>query len=277
MLAALVLAFREGLEAALILGIVLGVLRRVGRGDRVWSVWAGAALAAIISVAVGAALYALGIAFEGRAEEIFEGTAMLLAAIVLTWMIFWMARQGRGLQNELESEVRQAALTGSTWALFGLAFVAVLREGVELALFLTAAALTASAGSTLLGGLLGLAAAAVAGWLLFATTAQLNLRAFFGVTGLLLLVFAAGLVAHGVHEFNEAGWIPSVVEHVWDVNPLLDENSGVGQILKALFGYNGNPSLTEVVAYITYWAVVLTALGLTWFKSDRRQSLAQTA
>jgi high-affinity iron transporter len=274
MLAALVLAFREGLEAALIVGIVLGVLRRIGRTDRVWSVWAGAALAALISLAVGAALYALGIAFEGRAEEIFEGTAMLLAAGVLTWMIFWMARQGRSLQNELEKDVRQATLTGGTWALFGLAFVAVLREGVELALFLTAAAFTASAGSTLLGGLLGLAAAAVAGWLLFATTAQLNFRAFFRVTGLLLLVFAAGLVAHGVHEFNEVGWIPSVVEHVWDVNPILDESSGVGQILKALVGYNGNPSLSEVVAYSAYWAVVLAALWLARFRSVRGQALA---
>lgn len=274
MLAALVLAFREGLEAALIVGIVLGVLRRIGRTDRVWSVWAGAALAALISLAVGAALYALGIAFEGRAEEIFEGTAMLLAAGVLTWMIFWMARQGRSLQNELEKDVRQATLTGGTWALFGLAFVAVLREGVELALFLTAAAFTASAGSTLLGGLLGLAAAAVAGWLLFASTRQLNLRAYFRVTGLLLLVFAAGLVAHGVHEFNEVGWIPSVVEHVWDVNPILDESSGVGQILKALVGYNGNPSLSEVVAYSAYWAVVLAALWLARFRSVRGQALA---
>jgi high-affinity iron transporter len=277
MLAALVLAFREGLEAALIVGIVLGVLRRIGRTDRVWSVWAGAALAALISLAVGAALYALGIAFEGRAEEIFEGTAMLLAAGVLTWMIFWMARQGRSLQNELEKDVRQATLTGGTWALFGLAFVAVLREGVELALFLTAAAFTASAGSTLLGGLLGLAAAAVAGWLLFASTRQLNLRAYFRVTGLLLLVFAAGLVAHGVHEFNEVGWIPSVVEHVWDVNPILDESSGVGQILKALVGYNGNPSLSEVVAYSAYWAVVLAALWLARFRSVRGQALAQAA
>jgi high-affinity iron transporter len=277
MLAALVLAFREGLEAALIVGIVLGVLRRIGRTDRVWSVWAGAALAALISLAVGAALYALGIAFEGRAEEIFEGTAMLLAAGVLTWMIFWMARQGRSLQNELEKDVRQATLTGGTWALFGLAFVAVLREGVELALFLTAAAFTASAGSTLLGGLLGLAAAAVAGWLLFASTRQLNLRAYFRVTGLLLLVFAAGLAAHGVHEFNEVGWIPSVVEHVWDVNPILDESSGVGQILKALVGYNGNPSLTEVVAYSAYWAVVLAALWLARFRSVRGQALAQAA
>jgi high-affinity iron transporter len=111
-----------------------------------------------------------------------------------------------------------------------------------------------------LGGLLGLGLAALAGWLLFATTARLNIQAFFRVTSILLIFFAAGLVAHGIHELNEAGIVPSIVEHVWDLNPVLDENSGAGQILKALFGYNGNPSLTEVMAYVGYWAVVLLAL-----------------
>ena len=105
-----------------------------------------------------------------------------------------------------------------------------------------------------------MAAAVLAGWLLFRTTARLDVRAFFRVTSILLIFFAAGLVAHGIHELNEAGIVPAVVEHVWDLNPVLDENSGLGQILKALFGYNGNPSLTEVVAYVGYWVVVLVAL-----------------
>jgi high-affinity iron transporter len=212
-----------------------------------------------LSLVAGIGLYALGIGFEGRAEEIFEGLAMLFAAGVLTWMIFWMDRQGRNLQAELEQDVQEAA-TGGKWAIFSLAFLAVFREGIELALFLTAASFTATAAATVIGGLLGLAAAVLAGWLIFASTTRLNVRAFFQVTSILLIFFAAGLVAHGVHELNEAGWIPSVVEHVWDMNPVLDENSTVGQILKALFGYNGNPSLTEVVAYIGYWVVVLLAL-----------------
>jgi high-affinity iron transporter len=269
MFAATLLAFREGLEAAIILGIVLSVLGRTGQKGQAWIVWLGAGLAGLISLAAGIALYGLGIAFEGRAEEIFEGIAMLLAAGVLTWMIFWMARQGRALQTELELGVRRAALSGGVWALFSLAFVAVLREGIELALFLTAAAFTVTAGATLLGALLGLAAAVLAGWLLFATTTRLNVRAFFQVTGVLLIFFAAGLVAHGVHEFNEAGWIPSVIEHVWNINPVLDEGSEVGQILKALLGYNGNPSLTEVVAYAGYWIAVLTALWRTRVRAER--------
>ena len=259
MIAALLLAFREGLEAALILGIVLGILRRLGRMDQARVVWLGAGAAGLVSLAAGVGLHALGIAFEGRAEEIFEGFAMLLAAGVLTWMIFWMGRQGRAIQADLERDVHRAVLGTRQWALFSLAFLAVLREGIELALFLTAAAFTASAGATVIWGLVGLVAAAAAGWLLFASTRRLDVRLFFRVTSVLLIGVAAGLVAHGIHEFNEAGWIPPAVEHVWDVNPILDEGSGVGQLVKALFGYNGNPSLTEVIGYAGYWLVVLLA------------------
>jgi high-affinity iron transporter len=272
MIAAGLLAFREGLEAALIVGIVLGALRRLGRPEQARFVWLGTAIAALVSLGAGLALHLMGIAFEGRAEEVFEGTAMLLAAGVLTWMIFWMARQGRSMQADLERDVRQASVTGSRWALFSLAFVAVLREGIELALFLTAAALAASTAATLLGGIIGLAAAVVAGGLLFATSRRLDVRTFFRVTGALLIVFAAGLVAHGIHEFNEAGWVPAIVEHVWDLNPVLDENSTGGQLLKALFGYNGNPSLTEVISYVGYWLVI--SLVLWWRRETPRQVAA---
>lgn len=271
---ALLLAFREGLEAALILGIVLGVLRRIKRRDLSWVIWLGTGLAGLISLVVGAALYNMGVAFEGRAEKIFEGVAMLLAAGVLTWMIFWMQRQGRALGEDLERDVRRAALGSGTRALFSLAFVAVLREGIELALFLTAAAFTATAGATLTGGLLGLGAAIVAGWLLFATTARLDVTAFFRVSSVLLVVFAAGLVAHGVHEFNEVGWIPSIVEHLWDINPLLSEGSAAGELLKTLLGYNGNPSLTEVLAYVGYWAAVVFALWSSKVRAETSRVVA---
>lgn len=260
MVAAILLSFREGLEAALILGIVLGVVRRTGRSGQAKSVWLGAGLAALVSMAAGIGLHRLGIAFEGTAEEAFEGIAMLLAAAVLTWMIFWMGRQGRAPGAELERNVRRATGSGGSWAIFSLAFIAVLREGIELALFLTAAAFSATPTATLLGGLLSLAAAAATGWLLYATTARLNLRVFFQVTSFLLILFAAGLVAHGVHELNEVGWIPSVIEQVWNTTPLLDENSGGGELLRTLVGYNANPSLTEVIAYLGYWVLVMTTL-----------------
>jgi high-affinity iron transporter len=277
MFAATLLAFREGLEAALILGIALSALVRLKRAGQTRFIWLGAGAAGLISFGLSAGIYSLGIGFEGAAEQIFEGVTMLLAAGVLTWMIFWMQQYGHSQKADLERDVRRAAMGGGAWALFSLAFLAVLREGIELALFLTAAAFTATAQATLIGGFLGLAAAGAAGWLIFATATRLNIGAFFRVTSMLLILFAAGLLAHGVHEFNEAGWIPGVVEHVWNLNPLLHEGSGVGQILTALVGYNGNPSLTEVLAYAGYWAAVLTALWRVRVRARRNTSAPQHA
>ncbi|MFZ1239730.1 MAG: FTR1 family protein [Anaerolineae bacterium] len=261
MLPAFLLALREGLEAALIVGIVLGVLRKLGHNRQQVSVWQGAVAAIAVSLVAALLLYAVGLKMEGSAEQIFEGVTMLLAAAILTWMIFWMQTQGRRINRELETGVRQAVsgMGGNKghWALFSVAFIAVLREGIETALFLTATTFTAGGQATLLGALLGLSAAAALGYILFTTTRQLNVKRFFQVTSVLLILFAAGLVAHSIHEFNEVGWIPAVVEHLWDTNGLLDENSGLGLILKALFGYNGNPSLTEVLGYVVYWAALI--------------------
>ena len=196
MLAFALITLREGLEAALIVGIVLGVLRKLGHADRSRPVWAGVMVAIVVSVAVGLALHRLGVVFEGRGEEIFEGMAMLLAAGVLTWMIFWMQRQGRQIQAELESDVRRAVTIGNAWVLFSLAFVAVVREGIETVLFLTAAAFSATPAQTLVGGALGLIVAVALGWLMFAAGKRLDVRAFFRVTSVLLILFAAGLVAY---------------------------------------------------------------------------------
>ena len=260
MLASFLLALREGLEAALIIGIVLGALRKVRRADLAPAVWRGAISAVLVSLIAGVALTAFGLNLEGAAEQIFEGVAMLLAAAVLTWMIFWMQRQARRVQAGLETGVRQAALASGQGGLFSLAFIAVVREGIELALFLAAAAFASGTQGTITGGLIGLAAAALLGWLLFASAIRLDLGQFFRATGALLLLFAAGLVAHGVHEFNEVGWVPAVIEHVWDLNPVLDETSILGVMLKALVGYNGNPALTEVISYIAYVGAVALAL-----------------
>jgi high-affinity iron transporter len=263
MLAGYLLSLREGLEAALIIGILLGALRKMHRGDLSAIVWYGSLSAVLVSTAAAIGLYSLGVQLEGAAEQIFEGVTMFLAAGVLTWMIFWMRRQSRTLHSELELNVRTAVTRAGQRALFTVAFLAVVREGVELALFLTATTFTAGAGQTLSGAALGLGTAALLGWSLFASTVRLDLRRFFQVTGALLILFAAGLVAHGVHEFNEVGWIPALVEHLWDVNFLVHEDSLAGQLLKALFGYNGNPSLTEVLAYLGYFATVAFALRRT--------------
>jgi high-affinity iron transporter len=271
MLAAGLITLREGLEAALIVGIVLSVLRRLGQADRSRPVWVGVVSAGAVSVAAGLALNALGVALEGRGEEIFEGVAMVVASCVLTWMIFWMQRQGRHIQAELELDVRRAAGAGSAWALFSLAFVAVVREGIETVLFLTAAAFSTTPAQTLVGGAVGLMVSIVLGWLIFAVGKRLDVRAFFQITSVLLILFAAGLVAHGVHELQEAKLLPTVVEHVWDLNDILDEQSGLGTFLKALFGYNGNPSLLEVITYGAY----LTVVGMV--ASRRAQNVALVA
>jgi len=256
-LIAFLITLREGLEAALIVGITLSLVRRLDKSKQTSPVWWGVFAAVVASIAGGIALNALGIAFEGRGEEIFEGIAMLTAAGVLTWMIFWMQRQSRNIGKTLESEVKQATESGtSTWALFSLAFVAVLREGIETVLFMTAAAFGSTPGETLFGGGLGLAVAIALGWLIFVGGRELNLKRFFGATGILLLLFAAGLAAHGVHELQEARLLPVFIEHVWDLNPLLDENGTLGSFLKALFGYNGNLALLEVVVYGLYLMVI---------------------
>ncbi len=260
MLASLLLSLREGIEAALIIGIVLGALRKLNHTEMAPAVWYGTISAALVSLIAGFALTAFGLSLEGTAEQVFEGLAMLLAASVLTWMIFWMNGQARFIKGELEAGVNRASSTGGSRALFGLAFLAVVREGIELALFLAAATFATDPQSTILGTILGLGAAALLGWVIFASTIKLNLRRFFQVTGFLLILFAAGLVAHGVHEFNEAGWIPPIIENAWNLNPILDENSVLGSTLKALFGYNGNPSLTEVLAYLAYYLAIFLGL-----------------
>lgn len=274
MIASFFLSLREGLEAALIIGVLLGALSKLNRQEYRSSVWLGVGLAVAASIAVGVVLNLIGASFEGRAEEIFEGVAMLSAALILTWAILWMQSQARAVSKQLESDVHKAVLKGSKTALLSLAFLAVIREGVELAFFLTAASIGANATQVLMGAGLGLAAVVVLAVLLFKSLIHLNISKFFQVTSVILILFAAGLVAHGVHEFNEAGVIPAVIEHVWDVNHILDENSTAGILMKALFGYNGNPSLTEVIAYMLYF-VVLWSTSVVLVR--REQNLAAAA
>ena len=272
MIASFLLSLREGLEAALIIGIVLGALRKVNRPDLKASVWRGVVTAIGASILAALTLTSLGAELEGKSEEIFEGVAMLLAAGLLTWMIFWMHRQASSLKQNLEENVR-LSLTAGQRGLFLLAFLAVAREGFELVLFLFAAGLASGSMPTLVGGLLGLVAAIVLGWMLFVSTRKLSLKAFFQVSNVLLILFAAGLLAHGVHEFNEAGLIPGIIEPVWDTSAFLSTDQPLGALLKALFGYNTRPSLSELIAYFGYFLVISFSLrGL-----DRKTTITPQA
>ncbi len=274
MLPSYILSLREGLEAALVIGVVLSVLRQTRQGALAFFTWLGAASAALLSFLTAFVLTRLGLVMQDPGEAIFEGLTMLVAAGILTWMIFWMARQSGNRKESLEIRVEQASLKGG-WSLFGLAFIAVLREGVELALFLTAAVFASNAHLTLLGALFGLATAALLGWLLFASTVRLNLRRFFQVTGWILVLFAAGLVVRAAGELVIAGWIPAIIPHVWDVGSFLSDESALGQALGALFGYSASPSLIQLLAYLLYFGAVVFGLRSTGSWTFKKKSSDQ--
>ncbi|HZB01370.1 MAG TPA: iron uptake transporter permease EfeU [Actinomycetota bacterium] len=260
--ASFVIALREGIEAALIVSIILAYLKQLEATDRSRLVWWGTGLAVAISAAVGIAVFAAGAEFEGRTEEIFEGLVTLAAVAVLTWMIFWMRRQGARIRSELQEKVDTALVTGGL-ALAGLAFFAVLREGIETALFLFAAAQGTAVEGTevapaaqLAGAALGLAVAIVLGVLLYRGGIRMNLRSFFRVTGWILIVVAAGLFAYSLHELQEAGWIPILEAHAYDLSASLPDDEGVGAILRGLVGYNADPTWLEIVGWLGYLVVV---------------------
>jgi high-affinity iron transporter len=258
--AAFVIALREGIEAALIVSIVLAYLKQLGRTDRSRLVWLGTALAVLLSAATGTVIFAVGADFEGTAEQVFEGLVTLTAVGVLTWMIFWMRRQGARIKSELQHKVDTALVAGGL-ALAALAFFAVLREGVETALFLFAAAEGTAVegggvGAQLVGAALGLVLAVVLGVLLYRGGIRMNLRSFFKITGAILIVVAAGLFAYSVHELQEAGWFPFLEAHAYDISATLPDDEGLGAVLRGLVGFNADPGVLEVLAWATYLVVV---------------------
>lgn len=200
-----VIVLREGFEAALLVGLILGVLNKTGQRDHVRAVWIGVAAAAVSSVIVGAILFAAVGELHGNAEKLYEGTAMLLAACVVTWMVFWMRKQARTLGGHLRSQVSTALVAGGGFALASVAFVGVAREGLESALFMFASVGDSGVAQTVIAGSLGAVAAAVLGVLFYKGTIRMDLRRFFMVTGVLVIAFAAYLIAGGVHELAEAG------------------------------------------------------------------------
>lgn len=272
MLPALLVTLREGIEAALIVAIVLALLSRIGRTDMARAAWGGVAASLLASVVAGGALFAAVGGLEGSTEAIFEGVAMLTAVGVLTYMVFWMARQGRALARGLEHRAADAVSRGSRSAIFLLAFVAVGREGLETALFLFSTVRASEPVAAATGALIGLVVAGVVGVALYRTGAKLPLRAFFAITGALLLLVAAGLAAHGVHEFQEAGVLPITSQNVYDFSGVLPQDGLVGGLLRALFGYAASPTLLEVVTYFGY----LVPFGGLWLLDRRRMVGAAT-
>jgi high-affinity iron transporter len=253
-ISALILSLREGVEMALVVGIVLAYLGQVGaQGARKW-VWAGAVAAAGVSLLALGILNALNAEFEGTTEQIFEGTTMLLATLFLTWMVFWMLRNSRYLKSELQRGVQGVLERGGVaWGLFFLVFFAVVREGVELALLLFAA----PGEGKLVGSVIGLALAIGVGVLIYAFGRRIDLRTFFKVTTVILIMFAAGLFAHAAHEFAEAGPLAAIEgPKLWSTAAILPDDSGLGAVLRAFLGYQDEPTVLELVAYVGYFVVV---------------------
>lgn len=255
MLAAFLIMIREGLEAALIVVIIAAYLRRAGRADLLASMWFGVAGATVLCLAAGVGLHAANQELPQAKQELLEAIVGLAAVAVLTWMIFWMRRAGRAIKGELEAKIDSALAAPSSAgkALVAMAFFAVLREGLESALFLLAAFSQGGADAGL-GALAGLSVAVVLAVGLYRGSVHLDLRQFFTWTGAVVIVFAAGLLAQSVRSLHEAGVLNVLESTAWDWSAVVSNSSTLGSIGRGLFGYQATPSAGEV---IVYWAYLL--------------------
>jgi high-affinity iron transporter len=275
----LLITFREALEAALIVAIMVTYLKKVGKDELTRYAYLGSGAAVVISLVLGVAIQ---MAYGGMSDvnaEFFEGVASLTAVAVLTYMIFWMTKHSKNIRGELEEKINIAVSQGELYSIASLAFVAVFREGLETVLFLTTTFVQDAAG-TILGVIAGTAIVLVLAVLLMRGTYQLDIKKFFGYTSILLIVFSAGLAGYGVHELIEAGEnlgyeFGVMGQKPYDINPpvnpdgtypILHEKGGVGSILKALVGYDGNPEWLRIIVYLGYWAVIGTYVFRAYWK-----------
>jgi high-affinity iron transporter len=255
-LANYLIGLREGLEAALIVSILLAYLARTGHGAQRRWVWLGVATAATVSVLFGLFLTFVSDELSERAEIVFSGVTSLVAVGFVTWMIFWMKRTARSIKGELEGRMSEALAVGAG-ALATLAFLAVAREGLETALFVWTTTRSNGDPATASGVVLGIATAVVLGVLLYRGALRINLGTFFRVTGVLLVFVAAGVLTYGLHEFQEIGWLPGYANIAFDVTAAMPETGLVYALLHGLFSFSGDPTWLMVVAWVTYVAVVL--------------------
>jgi high-affinity iron transporter len=260
---AFITLLREGFEATLLVAIVLAYLVKIGRREDFRQVWYGVGAAVAVSLAVAAALFVTAGGLEGTAEYVFEGTAMWIAVGFLTYMVLWMRRESRTVAQGIRRGVDSAVEKGTQLALISLVFVMVVREGIETALFIFGITQTSTPLQVALGAALGVAAAVALGYAVYAGGKRINLGSFFKITGVLLILVAAGLLAHGVAEFQEAGLLPEIVP-LWDVSgaPVVGEESLVSQLLTAFFGWDPEANLLELIA----WAAYLLGVGYAFLR-----------
>jgi high-affinity iron transporter len=257
-LATLVIFLREGVEASMIIAILLAYLNRVGRRDHFRDVFAGVGAALVLAAAGGVVVYETIRSYNGsRVQTIFETVTYLLAVAVLTYMTFWMRKHARSISKELRART-DAALDGrARWGMALLAFQAVGREGLETVIFTLAIVFSTSAAGALSGSVIGLACSLVIAFMIYKAGHKLNLARFFTVIGILLMVFAAGLLADSIQNMQELGWLPVLTTPLWHTTSLLSQDSALGDVLHSFFGYSDAPTPLQLVGYVAYLAVAV--------------------
>jgi len=279
MVASLLIMLREGIEVALILGIVAAYLSAIDKKDWMRQVWLGALAAVALSVTVGTVAYVTAGELSADASHAVEAVAALAAVGMLTYMTFWMRNQARHIKGKLHSHIDKAVAVGSPFALAALAFFSVGREALETVLFMFTVVKANGLSGPAFGASLGLAISGSLGYGIYKGGVRIDLRKFFSYTSLLLIIIAAGLLLSAMHVLIvEMGVLPPLVKEVWNIGRILPSESGqgaglagIGVFLHAVFGYQEAPSLLELLAYITY----LTAALFFYFKPEANASASR--
>ena len=257
MLSTFIIALREGLEAALIVGILVAYVVRTDRRHLLKPLWTGVGVALLASLALGGLLAFTSAELSDRGEELFAGVTSFAAVGLVTWMVFWMKRTARNLRNELHGKI-DGALVGGPISLALVAFFAVAREGLETALFVYSNFKTVGVASTATVGLvLGLGLAVFLGYAIYNRTVKLDLAKFFTITGVALIIIAAGVLSYGIHEFQELGYLPGVDSFLWDVTPWIAKESLLGSLLGGLVGFDTTTSFVQFIGWSIYLLAVL--------------------
>jgi high-affinity iron transporter len=256
MLAGLLIGLREGLEAALIVGILIAYLVKIDLRSRIKAVWTGVSSAIVFSTVIGIGVAVTSDSLSEFAEKFFAGTMSFIAVGFVTGMIFWMRAASKGLAKNLRKQVDGALITGGAFGLTALSFAAVAREGVETAIFLWASAQSSGSRPTLIGGFIGIAISIVLGYLIYLGAVKLNLSVFFRITGLLLIVVAAGVLTYGIHEYQELGWLPGINSIAYDISGSVDPTGFTATMFRGLLSLRTSMSWLEVFAYLFYIVIV---------------------
>ncbi|MDX3236627.1 FTR1 family protein [Streptomyces sp. ME03-5709C] len=254
MFANYLIGLREGLEASLVVCILVAYLVKTGRREKLPPVWLGVGTAVLVSMAFGAALQFGSSTLTFEAQEALGGSLSIVAVGLVTWMVFWMRRTARHLKAELHGKL-DAAIAMGTGALVVTSFLAVGREGLETSLFVwTAVQATDDGVRPLVGAVLGLLTSAVLGWLFYRGALRINLARFFTWTGAMLVVVAAGVLAYGFHDLQEASWLPGLTARAFDISETVPADSWYGTLLKGVFNFQPDPTWLQVTVWVLYLA-----------------------